>query len=70
MACSLSAPPSTSLPGSDWGKPNMKREEKKSKTAQRRKPPHHAPIQRGSSGLIASLAEESQVHKQYGKFSK
>lgn len=62
MACSVSAPPSTSLPGSDWGKPNMKRAEKKSKAPQRRKPPHHAPIQRGSSGVILSLAGESHVH--------
>lgn len=34
----------------------MKRAERKSKAPQRRKPPHQAPIQRGSSGVMSSLA--------------
>lgn len=60
MACSISSTPSTSMLGRDWGKPNMKMDEKKSKAPQRRKPPHHAPIQRGSSGVMFSAAEKSK----------
>lgn len=58
MACSLSPPPSMSCSSSAWGKPNMKRADRKSKAPQRRKPPHHAPIQRGSSGVMSSLPEQ------------
>lgn len=63
MACSLSPPPSMSCTSSAWGKPNMKRADRKSKAPQRRKPPHHAPIQRGSSGVMSSLPgrEEGEV---------
>lgn len=32
----------------------MKRADRKSKAPQRRKPPHHAPIQRGSSGVMSN----------------
>ena len=55
MACSLSPPPSMSCSSRDWGKPNMKRADTKSKAPQRRKPPHQAPIQRGSSGVMSSV---------------
>lgn len=41
--------------GRDCGNPNIKREEKKSKAPQSRKPPHQAPIQRGSSGVMSRL---------------
>lgn len=58
MACSLSPPPSMSCSSSAWGKPNMKSADRKSKAPQSRKPPHHAPIQRGSSGVMSSLPEE------------
>lgn len=60
MACSLSAPTSMSCSSSAWGKPNMKRADRKSKAPQRRKPPHHAPIQRGSSGVMSSLPEKEE----------
>lgn len=60
MACSLSAPTSMSCSSSAWGKPNMKRADRKSKAPQRRKPPHHAPIQRGSSGVMSSLPEQEE----------
>lgn len=54
MACSLSMPGSE-CGGRDCGKPNIRREEKKSKAPQSRKPPHQAPIQRGSSGVMSRL---------------
>lgn len=43
--------------GRDCGNPNIKRDEKKSKAPQSRKPPHQAPIQRGSSGVMSRLPE-------------
>lgn len=54
MACSLSMAGSE-CGGRDCGNPNIKREEKKSKAPQSRKPPHQAPIQRGSSGVMSRL---------------
>lgn len=54
MACSLSRAGSE-CGGRDCGNPNIKREEKKSKAPQSRKPPHQAPIQRGSSGVMSRL---------------
>lgn len=54
MACSLS-PARSGRGGSDCGNPNIGRDEKKSKAPQSRKPPHHAPIHRGSSGVMSSL---------------
>lgn len=54
ITCSLSAPSSFSLMGNEWGKPNMKRAEQKSKAPHSRKPNHQAPIQRGSSGVMGS----------------
>jgi len=66
MACSLSvAPPSpSSCGGSDWGKPNISRAEKKSKAPHSRKPAHHAPIQRGSSGEMPSLPVEGEKEEE------
>lgn len=54
MACSLSMPGSE-CGGRDCGNPNIRRDEKKSKAPQSRKPPHQAPIQRGSSGVMSRL---------------
>lgn len=54
MACSLSTAGSECR-GRDCGNPNIKREEKKSKAPQSRKPAHQAPIQRGSSGVMSRL---------------
>ena len=54
MACSLSRAGSE-CGGRDCGNPNIKTEEKKSKAPQSRKPPHQAPIQRGSSGVMSRL---------------
>lgn len=67
MACSLSAPLSMSCSSSAWGKPNMKRADRKSKAPHRRKPPHHAPIQRGSSGVMSSLPwlEGKKIHSSH-----
>lgn len=63
--CSLSPPPSMSCSSSALGKPNMKRADRKSKALQRRKPPHHAPIQRGSSGVMSSLPAQEDKDKPY-----
>lgn len=54
IACSLSRAGSE-CGGRDCGNPNIKTEEKKSKAPQSRKPPHQAPIQRGSSGVMSRL---------------
>lgn len=54
IACSLSMAGSE-CGGRDCGNPNIKRDEKKSKAPQSRKPPHQAPIQRGSSGVMSRL---------------
>ena len=54
MACSLSRAGSE-CGGRDCGNPNIRTEEKKSKAPQSRKPPHQAPIQRGSSGVMSRL---------------
>lgn len=66
MACSLSAgpPSSSSCRGSDWGKPNISRAEKKSKAPHSRKPAHQAPIQRGSSGEMPSLPVEEEEEEE------
>lgn len=65
ITCSLSAPSSLSVDGSDWGKPNIKRAEQKSKAPHRRKPAHQAPIHRGSSGVLPSASVESHSRGQY-----
>lgn len=58
MTCSLSSPSSLSFVGNEWGKPNMKRAEQKSKAPHSRKPTHQAPIHRGLSGVMLALPAE------------
>lgn len=65
MACSLSMAGSECR-GRDCGNPNIKREEKKSKAPQSRKPPHQAPIQRGSSGVMSRLPAIRKKESQRG----
>lgn len=67
MACSLSMAGSE-CGGRDCGNPNIRRDEKKSKAPQSRKPPHQAPIQRGSSGVMSRLPaiREGEVSRRGG----
>lgn len=70
ITCSVSAASSLSLMGSDWGKPNMRTAEQKSKAPHRRKPAHQAPIHRGSSGVMPSLPVERHSRIKYSTCTK